>query len=161
MKKRLLLGTLALGTMVFGATDPTTDGASISDTSNIKISIQKLAKIVVGDMDFTTWMIGQSPENQTAAINITDGTASATMTIGTLKTLTLTETVGGTATIDATMSFIGDGTDASNATNSIHNISLNSSGAYNGELQAGIGTIAGSQTIGDYEGEATVYITYN
>lgn len=157
MKKRLLLGTLALGTIVFAAPDPT----SVNDTSDIKISIQKLAKIVVGDMDFTTWMIGQSPDNQTAAIGITDGTASATMTISTLKTLTLTETVGGTATIDATMSFIGTGTDASDATNSIHNISLDSSGEYDGELQAGIGTIAGSQATGDYEGQATVYITYN
>ncbi len=155
MKKKLLLIMLTLVSTVILASDPT----SVKDSSTIKISIQKLASVTVDDMDFQTWMLGQVTTDEEADISITGGTASATMTMSTSKTLQLSESGG--ATIGATLSFIGSGTDASTATESVHKITLGSNGEYAGKLKAAIGTIPDDQVIGDYEATAEIFLTYN
>lgn len=154
MKKKLLLGTLMLGSIAFAAPGV----GSISDNATVKIRIQKLASIDVADMDYQTWMIGQTPGDLTSKIEIRNGSASQTMTLSTVKLLPLTR-VGGTEKINATMTFTGTTTTV--GLDSVHNLTLDSNGEYDTNLKANIGVIGNSQVTGDYTGTATVFLTYN
>ncbi len=163
MKKKIILASmLLLGSFSFGSTAPGDD--FVKDDSIVTITVKKLPKIVVGDIPFTTWMIGQTPGKFTADINITDGSGDEDMTIYTAKTLTLTGGDGDNTDndIEATMSFEGANADAVvNGDNAECKITLDSNGAQDLVLTATIGTIADTQSTGDYTGTAVIYATYN
>lgn len=154
MKKKLLLGLFILGSLSYGA-------SSVTDNAQVEIEVFKAATLVVDDIDFTKWMIGQTPGALKSNIKITTGRASATMTLSTPISLTLTHSVTPGDTMTATMDIIGTGTSNDTATHAIHKITLNSSGEYDGELQATLGVIGASQKEGKYSGTATVSLTYN
>ncbi len=151
MKRISLLLGLLLGSLSYAST--------VTDNAVVEIEVFKAATLAVDDINFTKWMTGQTPGDKESNINITGGTPSATMTMSTPKTLQLSETGG--ATIEATMDFIGTGTDADTSTDSIHKITLGSSGEYTGKLKATIGTIPDDQVVGKYAGTAVIEITYN
>lgn len=142
--KLFILGMALIGNMAF---------ALATDTSTVKLRALTLPTIIVDDIDFGDYILGEaSPANAMGGITLT-GTASKDIKLSVSKALELNS---GPDKINVTMS-LDNGTEVMG--NSVSTVTLDGSGDGTSTLTASLDAVP--TVDGDYSGTATVIASYN